>query len=81
MKEEVEAAETVSDLIARTPIGQPVRVEFSGNPTPIVVTFKFTGGWIVEQKLSPGMPLEFIRGEDKYLENIRIDILSYEGLK
>lgn len=81
MKEETEAAQAISDLIAKTPIGQTVTVQFSGSPTPTVVTFEFAGGWVIEQKLIPGMPLEFIRGEDSYLKAIRIDLLPYEGLK
>lgn len=81
MREEPEVAAVLSDVMAKTPIGKTVRVNFSGDPTPVVVTFKFVGGWVVEQKLSPGMPLEFTRGDDKYLENISIDLLPYDGLK
>lgn len=81
MKEEVEAAQAISELIAKTPIGQTVRVQFSGKPTPALVTFEFAGGWVIEQKIIPGMPLEFVRGEDDYLKGIRIDLLPFEGLK
>lgn len=81
MKEEVEAAQAISDLISKTPIGQTVKFRFSGSPTPVVVRFEFAGGWVIEQKLIPGMPLEFVRGEDNYLKAICIDLLPYEGLK
>ena len=81
MRSETETAQHVSEIIEKTPIGEFVTINFLGQPNPVLVKFVFTGGWVIEQKLIPGMPLEFTRGEDGHLKNITIDILPYEGLK
>ncbi|WP_339546329.1 hypothetical protein [Pseudomonas sp. RA_35y_Pfl2_P32] len=81
MKEEVEIAQAITALIAKTPIGQTVSVELLGKPTVGFVTFEFAGGWIFEQKLIPGMSLEFIRGEDHYLKAITVSLHPFDGLK
>ena len=81
MRSEPEAAQHISEMIQKTPVGELVTINFLGQPNPVLITFTFAGDWIIKQKLIPGMPLEFTRGEDGHLKNITITILPYEGLK
>ena len=81
MKSDSGAANHISDVMQKTPVGELVSIYFLGQANPILVKFVFIGGWVVEQKLIPGMPLEFTRGENGYLENMTITVLPYEGLK
>lgn len=71
----------VADLVAKTPIGKKVTVEFAGAAVPIDIMMKFAGGWEIGYTLIPGMPLEFTKGEDGYLQELHITILPHEGLK
>ncbi|WP_256804582.1 hypothetical protein [Pseudomonas putida] len=81
MTREFEAEKTVADFMAEKRPGEKVTIKFQGSASPVTARFEFTGGWIIEQKLHPGMPLEFIKGEDHHLKNLTITIEPYEGLK
>ncbi|AYN09538.1 MULTISPECIES: hypothetical protein [Pseudomonas] len=81
MTREYEAEKSVSELISEKRVGEKVRIEFKGLPSPVTARFEFSGGWIVEQKLHPGMPLEFIKGDPEHLKNLTITIEPYDGLK
>ena len=78
---EPELEKTVADVISKTPVGKTVTVRFSGLATPIEIMMRFAGGWEISYTLIPGMPLEFIRGEDGYMEELNITIMPHDGLK
>lgn len=78
---EPEIESTISEAIASTPVGKKVSVHFNGLAGPVEIRMVFSGGWEVEYTLVPGMPLEFVRGEDGYLEDLRITLLPNTGLK
>lgn len=71
----------VSNHIDRTPIGERVKIQFSGVAVPIAVRIAVQGGWVFEYTIIPGMTLEFVRGEPYVLEQLDITILPHEGLK
>ncbi|MFZ5621158.1 MAG: hypothetical protein ACOY5W_09075 [Pseudomonadota bacterium] len=71
----------VSDAIAKTPAGKKVEIRFPHIAASVVVKMKFAGGWTVEYTLVPGMSIQFIRGEDGYLNELGITVLDDDGLK
>jgi hypothetical protein len=42
---------------------------------------RFSGGWEICYKLISGKTLELIREEDGYMEELKITIMPYDGLK
>lgn len=62
-------------------IGKKLRMEFSGLPIPVEVVYTFAGGWVITQRLVPGMPLEIVRGEDGHLRELKITLLPHDGIR
>lgn len=69
----------IAQMIDDAPPGQKISIRFSGKPMPIEVEFCFKGGWKIPYVLSPGDNLDFVRGEDGYLDTINISFLEYGG--
>ena len=80
MDSENEAVKQLINAILNAPVGSRVRCAFEGIPLPVDVTMKFAGGWEISYTLIPGQPLELIRGEDAYLDDMDIHIRDYDGL-
>ena len=74
-------ADFLSEHIRNTPVGEPVIVQFEHLARSIEITMDFVGGWTVRYTIVPGMPIYFVRGEDRYLKNITINFLPDTGLK
>lgn len=71
----------LAEALEKTPVGEELKIRFSGIPTLIEVEIKFIGGWAIKQSIAPGMELKLVKGEGQYLEDINITIDEYEGLK
>jgi len=80
MKRNAEMSQQLTEALASTEIGKSLVMNFRGAPTPVEVKYTFTGGWVITQRLIPGMPLEIIRGEDGHLQQIDITLLPHDGL-
>ena len=78
---ELELAKIIQYTISATPVGKRVEISFLGVAIPMDVSMRFAGGWIVSYTLIPGKSLEFIRGEDCYLDGITIVMQPYSGIK
>jgi|GEM_PF-3169287 len=78
---ELDLEKTIQEAIESTPVGKKVKINFRGTPQIIDVEMSFAGGWVLTQTIIPGKPLEFIRGENQYLNSIRINIHPYNGLE
>ncbi|MBI3771451.1 MAG: hypothetical protein HY272_01910 [Gammaproteobacteria bacterium] len=78
---EIELEKFISNAISSAPVGKKVEVRFSGVAVPIEIKMKFAGGWVINYILIPGMPLEFIKGEAGYLNEVGIALLPNDGLK
>lgn len=78
---EEDLARIFLETLAKTEVGKKLSVNFKGQPHPVDVKYRFAGGWVVEQRLIPGMPIELTRGDDGFLEGIDITIQPNEGLK
>ena len=76
---ELDLEKSVLDAISTTLIGEKVEVRFAGLATPVAVRMRFAGGWEVMYTIVPGMALEFVRGEDGYLNALSVTLLRYEG--
>ena len=81
MKRNEEMSKQLTEALKTTEIGKPIIMNFRGDPTPVEVKFVFHSGWVITQRLIPGMPLEFIRGEDGQVDRIDITLLPHDGLK
>lgn len=78
---ETEVEKVVAETISNAPVGKKIEIRFPGAAIPIHVRMVFAGGWEIEYTLIPGMPLEFVRGEDGYLKEVTVTLLPSEGLK
>lgn len=78
---EFDIEKTIQEAIESAPVGKKVIINFSGLPQIIDVEMSFAGGWVTTQTIIPGKSLEFIRGENSYLDGIKITINPYNGLE
>jgi len=78
---EFDLEKTIQETIESTPVGEKVKINFRGIPQIIDVEMSFAGGWVITQTIIPGKPLEFVRGENQYLNSITITINPYNGLE
>ncbi|MBW4966268.1 hypothetical protein KZZ04_07800 [Pseudoalteromonas sp. CR1] len=78
---EFELEQVLTDTIKRTPVGEDVTINFSGEANIIDVEMKFSGGWVITQTIVPGKPFVFTKGNDDFLQSINITINPFDGLK
>jgi hypothetical protein len=78
---ETSLEQTLAEHIDNTPVGEKVTISFKGEPNIIEVEMNFSGGWVITQTIIPGQSLEFVRGDNQYLNAINITFKPYEGLK
>lgn len=78
---EHETENNLADMINKAPVGQELSVSFGGMPMYVDIEMSFIGGWVIKQSIAPGMKLKFIKGEEQYLEGIKITLNEFNGLK
>ena len=76
-----EVSREVARIINAAPVGQKVQVNFPKTNASVQIRVVLAGGWVFEYTIIPGMPLEFIRGEDPFLEQLQITFNPPKGLK
>lgn len=78
---EHELENNLADMLNKAPVGQELNVSFGGMPMYVDIEMSFIGGWVIKQSIAPGMELKFIKGEEQYLEGIKITLNEFKGLK
>lgn len=78
---EHEIENNLADMLNKAPVGQELNVSFGGMPMYVDIEMSFIGGWVIKQSIAPGMELKFIKGEEQYLEGIKITLNEFKGLK
>lgn len=81
MKRNADLSQQLEEALKNTPVGKSLTMNFRGVSTPVEVKYTFSGGWVVTQMLSPGVPLEIVRGENGHLLQVDITLLPYDGMK
>ncbi|SDS03922.1 hypothetical protein SAMN05216198_1041 [Halopseudomonas litoralis] len=75
-----ELSHQITEMIRSIPVGGEGRICFPGHAGPVHISITTSKGWTFKYTLIPGMDMEFVKGEDEFVE-ISIDIDDATGLK
>lgn len=71
----------IKNAIESSEIGKELILNFSGIPQKIDIELTFKGGWKTHQIILPGHSFRLVKGEDGFLEEVKITINEYDGIQ
>lgn len=79
MSSEIKSA--LLNAIESAEIGKEININFSGVPQNIEIELAFKGGWRTYQTILPGQSFRLVKGEEGFLEEVKITFNKYDGIQ